>query len=179
MRPIIKLTSFLTVFMLCQGSWAQDEVPVSVADQASSAVVMEALSLIGTPYHYAGDSPEAGFDCSGFVSFVFQDALDRRLPHSADEIFHAGNKVHRDELRAGDVLFFHMGHHGNRINHVALYIGNGQFVHAPTSGSTVRIDKLSDSYWQRYYRGARRLIDDQVALLAPMKGETADTGAAL
>ncbi|NNM53056.1 MAG: C40 family peptidase [Pseudomonadales bacterium] len=179
MRHIVKLTGFLTILMIFGCAWAQDVTPVSIADRASSAVVMEALSLIGTPYRYAGDSPEAGFDCSGFVSFVFQDALDRHLPHSADEIFHAGSKVHRDELRAGDVLFFHIGHHGHKINHVALYIGDGQFVHAPTSGSTVRVDKLSDSYWQRYYRGARRLINDQVALLAPISSDAVTTGASL
>ena len=125
-------------------------------------MVASALSLIGTPYVYGGDAPEGGFDCSGLVHYVYNQAgYTAALPRSSQEIYDLGlPTVRRDALQAGDLLFFHIGkgRHGRRVNHVAIYVGNQQFVHAPNSHSAVRLDDLGEPYWQHYFVGARRVL---------------------
>ncbi len=144
-----------------------DAPALSVSELGAADVVMETLSLIGTPYRWAGASPEGGFDCSGLVSYVYRDVLARDLPHSAEALFHhaGGQRISRQaNLQPGDLVFFHMGRHHRRIDHVAVYIGDGRFVHAPTTGSTVRVDNLGDAFWHEHYRGAVRLIPAHLAL---------------
>ncbi len=151
-----------------EGAGSSADAPVlSVSELGAADVVMETLSLIGTPYRWAGASPEGGFDCSGLVSYVYRDVLARDLPHSAEALFHhaGGQKIDNpSRLQPGDLVFFHMGRHHRRIDHVAVYIGDGRFVHAPTTGSTVRVDNLSDAFWHAHYRGGVRLIPDHLAL---------------
>ncbi len=160
MRRILWIIAFLAILPArAESADATPWVP------PGSALVVEALSLIGTPYRYSGEDPAGGFDCSGLMSFIFKDALGEDIPHSAAQLFHWGSTVDRQDLQAGDLLFFST-HHG-RISHVALYIGNGQFVHAPNTGATVRIDRLDSSYWQRAFRGARRLVSENLALQLP------------
>jgi cell wall-associated NlpC family hydrolase len=137
----------------------------SALDAAAGDVVASALSLIGTPYVYGGDAPEGGFDCSGLVSYVYNQAgYTSTLPRSSQELYQLHlPAVRRSELQAGDLLFFHIGHsgkgrHAARVNHVAIYVGNNRFVHAPNSRSSVRVDDLDEAYWQRYFVGARRVL---------------------
>ncbi len=139
---------------------------LSVSELGAADVVMETLSLIGTPYRWAGAYPEGGLDCSGLVSYVYRDVLAKDLPHSAEALFSSagGKRIDKSELQPGDLVFFHMGHHHRRIDHVAVYIGEGRLVHAPTTGSTVRVDNLDNGFWREHYRGAVRLIPGDVAL---------------
>ena len=131
--------------------------PVAPADPAAAnAVLMRAISLVGTPYRYGGNTPEGGFDCSGLVNYVFRDMLDLRLPRTSRELFAwQGPRIQPERLATGDLVFFGSG--GN-VSHVGIYVGEGRFVHAPSTGGTVRLDHLDGSYWQRNYSGSKRVL---------------------
>jgi len=131
--------------------------PVAPADPAAAnAVLMRAISLVGTPYRYGGNTPEGGFDCSGLVNYVFRDMLDLRLPRTSRDLFaYQGPKIQPERLATGDLVFFGSG--GN-VSHVGIYVGEGRFVHAPSTGGTVRLDHLDGSYWRRNYSGSKRVL---------------------
>ena len=123
---------------------------------AANAVLMRAISLVGTPYRYGGNTPEGGFDCSGLVNYVFRDMLDLRLPRSSRELAsYQGPRIEPQRLATADLVFFGTG---NQVTHVGIYVGEGRFVHAPSTGGTVRLDHLDGSYWRRHYSGARRVL---------------------
>lgn len=114
-----------------------------------------ATSLLGTRYRWAGESPETGFDCSGFVKHVF-GRFGVYLPHSADAQSYYGVPVSRYELKPGDLLFFCTEGYG--IDHVGIYLGEGRFIHASSSRGCVRCNSLYESYWSSHFVTARRLI---------------------
>ena len=113
-------------------------------------VVSIALQYLGVPYVWGGASPSSGFDCSGLVMFVFAQ-VGISLPHNAAAQYGYGTPVSRDQLAPGDLVFF------DGLGHVGIYIGNGQFVHAPHTGDVVKISSLSESWYSSMYVGARRL----------------------
>lgn len=130
--------------------------PIAAATATAQDVAFRALGLVGTPYVRAGTSPQQGFDCSGFVQFVYRDALGIGLPRSTrEQLAYAGDKVSRKALKTGDLVFFDTG--GNGVSHVGIYVGEGRFVHAPNHGGRVRLDRLDDRYWASRYLGARRV----------------------
>jgi len=116
---------------------------------------MRAVALIDAPYRYGGRTP-AGFDCSGFVGHVFRESVGVELPRRSQDLSLLGTAVQRDELEAGDLVFFNTL--GRRYSHVGVYLGDGRFVHAPARGGRVRIERLTDRYWVARYNGARRLV---------------------
>lgn len=123
---------------------------------AANAVLMRAISLVGTPYRYGGNTPEGGFDCSGLVNYVFRDMLDLRLPRTSRELAaYQGPRIEPQRLAAADLVFFGSG---GQVTHVGIYVGEGRFVHAPSTGGTVRLDHLDGSYWRRNYSGSRRVL---------------------
>lgn len=134
-----------------------DTLVVAPADPVrANAVLMRAISLVGTPYRYGGNTPEGGFDCSGLVNYVYRDMLDMRLPRTTRELAAMqGPRIQPERLASGDLVFFGSG--GN-VSHVGIYVGEGRFVHAPTTGGTVRLDRLDGHYWRDHYTGARRLL---------------------
>ena len=137
-----------------QRTWS-DSQPADPAK--ANAVLMRAISLVGTPYRYGGNTPEGGFDCSGLVNYVYRDMLDMRLPRtSRDLAAMEGPRIAPDRLSGGDLVFFGSG---GTVSHVGIYVGEGRFVHAPNSGGTVRLDRLDGSWWRDHYRGARRLLN--------------------
>ena len=116
------------------------------------ALTGTALALRGAPYRNGGTTPE-GFDCSGFVQYVFrQHGLV--LPRETREQFRIGAGVSRTQLRPGDLVFFTTVAPG--ASHVGLVVGDDQFVHAPSSRGVVRVERLSADYWRRRFVGARR-----------------------
>jgi cell wall-associated NlpC family hydrolase len=122
----------------------------------ANAVLMRAIGLVGTPYRWGGNTPDGGFDCSGLVGFVFRDAAGLALPRSAAEIARVpAPPLRRDQLAAGDLVLF--GSRG-RVDHIGIYVGDRRFVHAPSSGGTVRLDPLDGPYWQQCFVGGRRLL---------------------
>jgi cell wall-associated NlpC family hydrolase len=123
----------------------------------ANAVLMRAISLVGTPYRYGGNTPDTGFDCSGLVNYVYRDMLDVRLPRtSRDLATWQGPRIKPQRLAAADLVFFGSG--GN-VSHVGIYVGEGRFVHAPSTGGTVRLDHLDGPYWRDHYSGAKRVLD--------------------
>jgi cell wall-associated NlpC family hydrolase len=123
---------------------------------ASNAVLMRALGLVGTPYRYGGNTPEGGFDCSGLVNYVYRDTLDLRLPRTSRALAaFQGPRIAEDRLVAADLVFF--GSEGG-VSHVGIYVGEGRFVHAPSTGGTVRLDRLDGPYWRDHYSGAVRVL---------------------
>ncbi|MBI5790516.1 MAG: C40 family peptidase [Rhodocyclales bacterium] len=131
---------------------------VSFVDRATATAqdaIDQAMDLLGIRYRRGGSSPEAGFDCSGFVSHVFREGLGLVLPRSSREMSKTGEVIHRDELKPGDLVFFNTMR--NAFSHVGIYLGDNQFVHAPRSGGRVRIEDLRDGYWTKRFNGARRV----------------------
>jgi cell wall-associated NlpC family hydrolase len=115
----------------------------------------QAVELLGIPYRRGGSKPETGFDCSGFVTHVFAQGIGLILPRSAKEQSKSGEKVLREELKPGDLVFFNTMR--RTFSHVGIYLGHDQFVHAPRTGAEVRIEDMRDKYWKKRYNGARRI----------------------
>lgn len=118
-------------------------------DQAAS----HALKMVGKPYRYGGSSP-AGFDCSGLIQYSYRQA-GVSVPHNTGQLRSASRPVKRAELRRGDLLYFDQ--EGKKYGHVGIYIGDGKFIHAPSSGKSVRSDRIDSPYWKKHLSEARRL----------------------
>nr|WP_240039398.1 C40 family peptidase [Achromobacter aloeverae] len=134
-------------------------------------VVEAGLDAIGTPYSWGGDGSDGGFDCSGLVAYVYKEVAGVALPHHAASQRDEGKPISVAQLQPGDLVFFGStttsrkgkGKKARKVvsyrtSHVGIYIGDNQFVHAPTSGSSVRIDDLDASYWAKHFNGARRYL---------------------
>ncbi|WP_084596246.1 C40 family peptidase [Pseudomonas massiliensis] len=131
-------------------------------------VLFRAIGLVGTPYRWGGNTPAAGFDCSGLIGFVYRDAAGIALPRTTAELIamHAPS-VDRAALRSGDLVFFST-QGGGQVSHAGIYVGEGRFVHAPSTGGTVRLDYLDKPYWQKAYLDAKRVIQpERLAQTAP------------
>ncbi len=122
-----------------------------------SDIVVRALTLIDTPYRYGGSTPASGFDCSGLVRYVYHSVAGRQLPRRSEEMGKLGETITRSQLEPGDLVFFNTL--ARAYSHVAIYIGDGRFLHAPARSGRVRIEALDDRYWRARFNGARRLID--------------------
>jgi cell wall-associated NlpC family hydrolase len=118
-------------------------------------IIMNAMSLTGIKYKYGGTSPETGFDCSGFVRYVFSQATNLALPPTARAISQLGKTVNKDELQPGDLVFFNTLK--TAFSHVGIYVGDNKFVHAPRSGAAVRVESMQTGYWAKRFNGAQRL----------------------
>ena len=118
-------------------------------------VLMSALSLTGIKYKYGGGSPETGFDCSGFVRYVFQQAASLTLPHSARALSQLGQAIPMEQLKPGDLVFFDTLK--STFSHVGIYLGGSRFIHAPSAGGGINVVNMNDAYWAKRFNGARRL----------------------
>ncbi|MBO1111025.1 C40 family peptidase [Bordetella petrii] len=137
-------------------------------------VVRAGLDTLGTPYVWGGEDPDGGFDCSGLTQFVYREIAGVELPRTARAQRRAGTAVSKKHLKPGDLVFFATRRRGG-VSHVGIYIGQGQFVHAPTRGSSVRVDNLDNTYWSRHYVTARRYLDTAPAAPQGHLIATADT----
>ena len=121
----------------------------------SGDVLLSALGLIGVRYTFGGNTPDSGFDCSGFVRYVFQQSMGIALPRSAAEISRVGDQISETDLQPGDLVFYNTM--SRAFSHVGIYMGNGKFIHSPRTGKSVQVVSMRDSYWEKRFNGARRI----------------------
>ncbi|MEP7327670.1 MAG: C40 family peptidase [Betaproteobacteria bacterium] len=126
-------------------------------------VAIYALGLIGVDYRFGGNTPASGLDCSGLVRYVFQEVTGVSLPRTSREMSGLGSKIAVGELKAGDLVFFNT--RSFQFSHVGIYLGDNRFIHAPARGGAVEIARLSETYWQKHFDGARRLVGVLPALM--------------
>lgn len=150
----------LTLFAQPASATPTDSAPAGLGAE----VVLRALSLLGVKYRFGGNTPESGLDCSGLVRLVFQDTIGAVLPRRSEEISRVGGTIGASELQPGDLVFFNTLRRA--FSHVGIYIGNNQFVHAPSTGGLIRVERLDGSYWAGRFDGARRLVTPEATVLA-------------
>ncbi len=131
--------------------------PAKTRSANPNDILFRAIGLVGTPYRYGGNTPRSGFDCSGFVDYVFREVAGIELPRTVEEISRIdAPQVSRKQLESGDLVFFDT--EGRRVSHIGIYVGKGRFVHAPNEGGTVRLDYLDSPYWREHFSGAKRVL---------------------
>jgi cell wall-associated NlpC family hydrolase len=123
-------------------------------------ILINAMSLTGIKYKYGGTSPETGFDCSGFVRYVFSQAANLTLPPTARAISQIGKTVQKDELQPGDLVFFNTLK--SAFSHVGIYVGDNKFIHSPRAGGAVRIENMQTGYWAKRFNGAQRVEQENL-----------------
>jgi cell wall-associated NlpC family hydrolase len=148
--PAVGLLVILMAALLgtgCAGTHSREsgDLPAQAGD-VRDAVAMLALSMIGVQYKYGGADPHEGFDCSGLVYYTYT-SNGLAAPRTSREQFSAARKIPLEEALAGDLLFFQ---DQERLSHVGIYLGDGRFVHAPSSGDAVRIASIDAPYYQRH-----------------------------
>lgn len=137
-------------------STAHSRLVPPMATKTTSNVLSRAVNVLGTPYRWGGSSPSKGFDCSGLVKYAFNDSTFD-LPRTSNAMAAGhGEKVERKDLKPGDLIFFKLK--SRRVNHVAIYLGNDRFIHAPRRGKSVTIDTLNKPYWNTHYVVAKRVL---------------------
>ena len=120
-------------------------------------MLFAALGAAGFDYKRGGKSMTSGFDCSGLVAHVFQQAYGVKLPHNAAAQSQHGARIERDALEPGDLVFFNTER--RPFSHVGIYLGDGRFIHAPKPGAVVRTENMKLAYWHTRYDGARRIVE--------------------
>ena len=122
----------------------------------ANEIVLYALSLLNTGYKFGGSNPEAGLDCSGMVSYIVAQVTGKKLPHNAAQIASITQEIERNQLQSGDLVFFNTT--GQTYSHMGIYIGDGRFVHAPSTRGSVRIESMETAYFAKRFTGARSLF---------------------
>ncbi len=123
----------------------------------TEGISIAAMGLVGVPYRFGGNTPAGGFDCSGLIVYVYNNAAGIKLPRTVQEMSRAGQNIRNDAPAPGDLVFFNTT--GERYSHAGIYVGHGRFVHAPSKGGTVRLDQMTSPYWAARYTEARRFAN--------------------
>ena len=127
------------------------------AAERAADLIVRALSLVGVNYRRGGDTPDTGFDCSGMVRYVFQNAFGLELPRRAEELSRVGAQIRPADLKPGDLVFYNTLR--RTFSHVGIYLGDNRFIHAPSNGGAVRVEDMGQSYWSNRFDGARRVAE--------------------
>lgn len=132
------------------GAWpTQRSAAPTLSDEQAHGIAIHALGLVGTPYRYGGNTPDSGFDCSGLIGYVYKNSAGVAPPRTVAQLAGFGQRVDAGQLRTGDLVVFGTSHAG-------IYVGAGRFVHAPSTGGTVRMDSLQSRHWARQGASFRR-----------------------
>lgn len=133
--------------------------------ETASHLVISAMGFLGVPYRYGGNDAETGLDCSGLVRAVYEQSVGKILPRRAADQAAATETIDRSELKPGDLVFFNTMRRA--FSHVGIYLGDGKFIHAPRTGSKVRVEDMRAAYWRARFNGARRVpLPEQAAVNA-------------
>jgi cell wall-associated NlpC family hydrolase len=179
--PLVPL-AFIALLSACAGHVTQPQIavqPKAVAQQEPStedvseltdehayklpdlaeSILDRGFELVGTRYRMGGTSTKTGFDCSGFVGYLFREEAGIQLPRSTREMINLDAPlVARSELEPGDIIFFNNRGRG-RVSHAGIYIGDDQFIHSSSSRSGgVRVDSIDDHYWRSSFMEAKRVL---------------------
>nr|WP_315243257.1 C40 family peptidase [uncultured Albidiferax sp.] len=127
--------------------------PSRLSVDEANDVTLRAISLVGTPYRYGGNTPASGFDCSGLIGYVYQSQAGLPTPRTVAALVNWGQAVPLDAVRTGDLVVFAPR---GAATHAGIYVGEGRFVHAPSSGGVVRLDLLASAYWVKQPVSFRR-----------------------
>ncbi len=150
------LAVFLTLLSILGGCGSSPSVPRGPASNEALAVPSRisqgqaddittyAVGLVGTPYRYGSNTPDSGFDCSGLIGYIYQKRAGLAPPRTVARMQHWGQPVLSDNIRSGDLVLFAQS---DVVTHAGIYVGAGRFVHAPSTGGEVRLDKLNSKYW--------------------------------
>ena len=118
-----------------------DPTPVALKPIAKlQEAAMAAISFVGKPYFWGGTNPDQGFDCSGLVQYVLVQSGVKKLPRTSRDMYAASNPIDAENLAVGDLVFFDTNNSG-QVNHVGFYVGEGRFIHAPSTGNTIRLNQ--------------------------------------
>jgi cell wall-associated NlpC family hydrolase len=155
MNTVLPIGLLFFALMGCASAPQPSSRPVleRPVDGVAARAAEQAAQLVGRPYRYGGASPATGFDCSGLVQYSYFRA-GRKLPRSTEDQRVVSERIRLNELRRGDLIFFEQ--EGKKHGHVGIYVGNGEFVHAPSSGKRVRRDRLDAPYWRQHISEVRR-----------------------
>jgi hypothetical protein len=140
--------------------------PPAADAESSDGILQTALGFLGIPYRNGGSDP-SGFDCSGFVQYVFA-RHGTPLPREVHSQYQHGQTIDLNDVKPGDLVFFETVSRG--ASHVGIALGNGRFVHAPSSRGVVRVEPYTASYWARRFVGARRVVEAAVAARSVFPG---------
>jgi cell wall-associated NlpC family hydrolase len=154
MRPALVVLLALGAAACASGGNPRPVVIPPGLDVRGTAIAAQARTYTGAAYRAGGATP-SGFDCSGFVQYLFSQA-GVALPRTAETQFGVGYALRTRDIAAGDLVFFRTD--GHRVSHVGIATGDGRFIHAPNTRSRVRVDRLDAEYWDKRYAGARRVV---------------------
>lgn len=136
------------------GAWpTQRSAAPTLSDEQAHGIAIHALGLVGTPYRYGGNTPDSGFDCSGLIGYVYRNQVGSAPPRTVAQLSSWGQVIDRSERRTGDLVVFGRG---RNPSHAGIYVGEGRFVHAPSTGGEVRMDHLESKYWAKQNASFRR-----------------------
>lgn len=171
----MRRTAIALTLLLCSTAWsapapASDDLDRFLADKGlvvqiqqmgqnavsrAAELVSHAIGFLGVPYRRGGNTVETGFDCSGFVRAIAEQAVGMVLPRRAEQQAAATAKIDPADLQPGDLVFFNTMKRA--FSHVGIYVGNGKFIHSPKPGAEVRVEDMAKAYWVNRFDGARRL----------------------
>jgi cell wall-associated NlpC family hydrolase len=146
------LSACSTVGPASQGPIYQGPEPRLSQEQATD-VALYAVGLVGTPYRYGGNTPASGFDCSGLIGHVYKSRAAVTPPRTVAQLQGWGQVVPVEQIRSGDLVLFGKG---SETTHAGIFVGSGRFVHAPSTGGEVRLDRLDSRYWAAHRISYRR-----------------------
>jgi cell wall-associated NlpC family hydrolase len=184
--------AFAVLFLTCSALQAapaasDDEIDKLIADKGllshlaqvrqsvghkASELVVNAMGFLGVPYRRGGNNAETGFDCSGFVRAMYEQTIGLMLPRRANEQAAATQKIEKNDLQPGDLVFFNTMRRA--FSHVGIYVGEGKFIHSPKPGAEVRVEDMRIGYWERRFDGARRVPGAEPSQTAAMVSASSD-----
>jgi cell wall-associated NlpC family hydrolase len=132
---------------------ALSTVPARLSREQANDVTIHAVGLVGTPYRHGGNTPDGGFDCSGLIRYVYKTGAGVLAPRTVSLLADWGQPIPADALQTGDLVVFTLR---GVTSHAGIYVGEGRFVHAPSTGGEVRLDRLASTYWSRQQVAFRR-----------------------